>query len=188
MITFENPPTTIFVEAKYGSALSAKVSGDDGSSGYPSDQLIRNIRVGLLRSGYFNRNDGLFDESTRDFVVLVLSPIKGHPLVDRYRDPEKLRSAIPKSEKLIGLPRSPFVGQLDYDDIKTTLERQLRWMTAPERRVVVDLTGYLDFKRANLPPRSSIKPMEPAFLPSPIKSDHPEVQATRHPLKILSVH
>jgi hypothetical protein len=187
MITWENPPTTIFIEAKYQAPLTARVSGDDGSSGYPSDQLIRNIRVGLHRAGYFHRNDGLFDQPPRDFIVLVLSPAKDNPLVDRYRDSERLRSAIPKSERLIGLPRSPFVGQVDYDDIKTTLERQSRWMTAPERRVVDDLTNYLDFKRANLSSRLATKPTELASLPSLEKTDQPEVQATPHPLKILSV-
>jgi len=49
LISWENPPTTIYIEAKYGSSLSTSVAGDDGRSGYPSDQLIRNIRVGLLQ-------------------------------------------------------------------------------------------------------------------------------------------
>jgi hypothetical protein len=61
-------------------------------------------------------------------------------------------------------------------------------MGASERRVVVDLTSYLDFKRANLPSRSAFMPIEPASLPSPRMSDQPEVQATPHPLKILSVN
>ena len=86
MITWENPATTVFVEAKYGSGLSANVSGDDGSSGYPSDQLIRNIRVGLHHAGYLQTGAQLFDQRPRDFVVLVLAPTKGHPLVERYRD------------------------------------------------------------------------------------------------------
>ena len=98
------------------------------------NQLIRNIRVGLHRCGYFRTDDQLFDQPPRDFIVLVLSPIKGHSLVDQYRDPENLRSAIPKAERLRGLPRGPFVGQLDYNDITTVLEGQSRWMTAPERR------------------------------------------------------
>jgi hypothetical protein len=153
MITFENPPTTIFIEAKYGSALSTSVSGDDGSSGYPSDQLIRNIRVGLHHSGFFSKNDSLFDQPPRDFVVLVLSPTKGHPLVDRYRDSDQVLAAIPHSDRLIGLPRGPFVGQLDYNDIITILTHQSKWMTVAERRVVQDLTSYLDFKRANVPTR-----------------------------------
>ena len=168
VITWENPPTTVFIEAKYGSALSANVSGDDGSSGYPSDQLIRNIRVGLHRSGFFDRTEGLFVQTPRDFVVLVLCPTKGHPLVDRYRDPHKLRAAIPHPDQLNGLPRSPFVGQLDYADINSILGHQSRWMTVAERRVVQDLTGYLDFKRASVPTRpisTTIRPKDSASPP-----------------------
>ena len=162
VITWENPPTTVFIEAKYGSGLSASVSGDDGQSGYPSDQLIRNIRVGLLQAGYFDQGEQLFDQPPRDFVVLVLAPTKGHPLVERYRDRQNLRAAIPHADRLIGLPRGPFVGQIDYEDIQSILSHQSRWMTAPERRVVADLTEYLEFKRSNLPNKMALKSPRPA--------------------------
>ena len=157
LISFENPPTTIYIEAKYGSALSASVTGDDGQSGYPSDQLIRNIRVGLLQSGCFDLGEELFDQTPRDFVVLVLAPFKGHPLVERYRDVQNLRTSIPHSDRLIGLPQAPFVGEIDYDDIQSILANQARWMSTPERRVVADLTEYLEFKRSNLPNKTSLK-------------------------------
>ena len=71
VISWETPATTVFIKAKYGSALSASVAGDNGQFGYPSDQLIRNIRVGLLQAGYFDRGEQLFDQPARDFVVLV---------------------------------------------------------------------------------------------------------------------
>ena len=45
VITWENPPTTVYIEMKYLANLSPKTSGDDGQSGFPSDQLIRNLRV-----------------------------------------------------------------------------------------------------------------------------------------------
>ena len=45
-ISWENPPTTVFVECKYGSALSGRTNQNGGSHGFPSDQLVRNIRVG----------------------------------------------------------------------------------------------------------------------------------------------
>ncbi len=62
-ITWENPATTVLIEAKYLSGLSESVSGDDGRSGFPSDQLIRNIRVGLLETGYYDRGKGLFPQA-----------------------------------------------------------------------------------------------------------------------------
>jgi hypothetical protein len=176
MISFENPPTTVYIEAKYGSALSTSVAGDDGRSGYPSDQLIRNIRVGLHQSGYFDQGEELFDQTPRDFVVLVLAPTKGQPLVERYRDRKHLREAIPHSDRLIGLPRGPFVGEIDYDDIRSSLNNQARWMTFPERRVVADLTDYLEFKRSNLPNKMGLKspgstgPADEMFPGAPINS------------------
>ncbi|WP_337175422.1 hypothetical protein [Paludisphaera sp.] len=155
VITWENPATTVFVEAKYGSGLSANVSGDDGSSGFPSDQLIRNIRVGLHHAGYLRTGRRLFEQRPRDLVVLVLAPTTGHPLVGRYRDTARLLSAIPHSDRLDGLPRGPFVGELGYDDVNAILRRQSRFMTSAERRVVRDLTSYLEFKAGNPPSRST---------------------------------
>ncbi len=182
VISFENPPTTIFIEAKYGSSLSTSVAGDDGRSGYPSDQLIRNIRVGLLQTGYFDQGEELFEQPPRDFVVLVLAPSKGHPLVEQYRDRWKLRGAIPHADRLVGLPQDPFVGEIDYNDIQSTLTSQARWMTAPERRVVADLAEYLEFKRSNLPNKMAFKSPGPTGPAGEIFPGAPE-----NPLKILSI-
>jgi len=146
MITFENPPTTVFVEMKYLSGLSTHVSGDDGGSGFPSDQLIRNIRVGLHQAGYFREDQRLFPQQPRDFVVLFVAPTKGHPLVARYRDEVQLLAAIPHADRLVGLPRGPFVGELDYTDIIELLRCQARWFNRAERRVAIDLGDYLGFK------------------------------------------
>ena len=157
VLTWENPATTVFIEAKYGSTLSSAVTCDDGTSGYPSDQLIRNIRVGLLGAGYFDRGEQLFEQPPRDFIVLVLAPFSGHPLVERYRDEGNLRRAIPHSERLVGLPRGPFVGQIAYQDIRSNLTEQSRWMNTTERRVVAELTKYLEFKAASIPNRQDLK-------------------------------
>lgn len=148
-ISWENPATTVIIEAKYNADLSRSVSGDDGRSGFPSDQLVRNIRVGLLDTGHYRQKDRLFTSPTRDLVVLVLAPTKGHPLVERYRDPEGLRAAIPHAEQLVGLPRTPFVGEFSFADVIDVLQRQSRWFTRAERRVVEDLEDYLEFKLAN---------------------------------------
>lgn len=182
LISFENPPTTIYIEAKYGSSLSTSVAGDDGRSGYPSDQLIRNIRVGLLQAGYFDQGEELFDQTPRDFVVLVLAPFKGNPLVERYRNRQQLRGAIPHSDRLIGLPQSSFVGEIDYDDIQSILTQQARWMSVPERRVVADLTEYLEFKRSNLPNKTALKLSGPT---GPAGEMFPGTPT--NPLEILSV-
>ena len=123
--------------------LSPRVT--NGQAGFPSDQLIRNARVGLLECGWFSRGD-LIAVPPRDFVVILLGPTRGHPLVQKYRDPEQLRAAIPHSERLVGLPRLPFVGELTFADLVRVLRRQRRWFTRPEQQILDHLVDYLAFK------------------------------------------
>jgi len=144
-IRWENPPTTIYVEMKFLSDLSPKTSGDDGSSGYPSDQLIRNIRVGLLECGWF-AEDHLFSQGNRDFAVVLLSPKLGHPLIESYRNTEQLRQAIPHSHRLIKLPTTPLVGELSYGEVANVLDYQQRFATVAERKIIGQLIEYLAFK------------------------------------------
>jgi hypothetical protein len=103
MITWENPPTTVFIEMKYGSELSPSTSRNQGQHGFPSDQFSRNARVGLLECGYFQL-PRLFRAKQRDFMLLVISPERSQPLVACYRDPVQLRAAIPHSNMIPRLP------------------------------------------------------------------------------------
>ena len=144
-IRWENPPTTVLVEMKYLAELSARTNGDDGRFGYPSDQLIRNIRVGLWECGWF-RPVGLFKTVPRDLVVLVIGPSRGQRLVEQYRQRAKLLEAIPYREKLRGLPKSPFVGEASYQDVREVLGQNRRWLTRTERLLADDLMDYLAFK------------------------------------------
>ena len=149
VVSWDNERTTVFIEAKYKSELSASTANGDGNHGYPTDQLIRNIRVGLQTCDYF-RDNALFETNPRDFVVLLLTPIKGHPLVQRYRDESRLRASIPHSDRLIGLPRKPFIGEIDYADIIEIFKHQSRFLTRAERIAAESLTIYLQFKRSGL--------------------------------------
>jgi len=142
-ITYDHPPTTIYLEMKYLADLSPRVT--NGVSDFPSDQLVRNIRVGLLESGWFAQ-DAPTSVPPRDFVCIVVSPTKGNELVHFYRDPRRLRAAIPCSDRLVGLPKSPFVGELSYGDLIRVLRRQQRWFTRPEKQVLEQLVEYLTFK------------------------------------------
>lgn len=149
VITWENPATTVFIEMKYGSPLSATTANNNGSTGFPSDQLIRNARIGLRENGWFHE-DLLFHASRRDFVLLLLTPSTGHPLVQEYRDPEKLRTAIPQSERLTELPCSPFIGELSYRDVTNILTQQRKWFSKPEQRLIDNLSEYVNFKLSQL--------------------------------------
>lgn len=150
---WERPATTVFAEVKYGADLSPRTSNGDPRHRYPSDQLIRNIRVGLHECGWYNRS-GLFKVPPRDFVQIVIAPTKDHPLVSKYRDPTRLLASIPHSEKLEGLPTLPFVGEMTYREVLILLKRQWHFFTAAERRLI-DLTcAYLEFKLARTPLRN----------------------------------
>ena len=149
-ITWENPATTIYVEMKYGSDLSDRTTGNLGQHNYPADQLIRNIRVGLLECGYFTL-DELFTQTTRDFAFLVVTPREHHHLVKRYRDNHLLRNSIPHADKITSLPTRPFVGELSYLDIMRILRQNRPRLTRTECMVIDQLVDYLGFKLVNTP-------------------------------------
>jgi hypothetical protein len=149
-ISWENPPTTVFIEMKYGAELSPKTAGDDGRHGFPSDQLIRNIRVGLLECGWLQIHR-LIDLQPRDFVVLVIGPKAENKLVAEYRNVDRLKQAIPKNELLRGLPGTPFVGEATYKQIVEVLINNKRWMTRAERLLADNLADYLLFKSDTRP-------------------------------------
>ncbi len=148
-ISWENPATTVFVEMKYGSALSSTTVNNNGSHGFPSDQLIRNARVGLWQTGWFDE-DRLFEMPPRDFVLLLVSPRSGNPLVQQYREPDQLRKAIPHGHLLSRLPTGPFVGELSYSGIIELLSDQRRWFTRAEQMLIDRLKDYLYHKTSQI--------------------------------------
>lgn len=161
-ITWENPPTTIFIEAKYGSKLSAGTANNNGQHGFPSDQLVRNIRVGLHECGYY-RTNALFETQRRNFAVIVLAPDAGQPLVKEYRVLENLKAAIPHSNR-ITWPTVPFVGEIGYRGIRDVLLPRRRFATRAERQVIDSLDEYLCFKHQSRPNRTTL-PMARANAP-----------------------
>ena len=145
-ISWENPPTTVFIEAKFRADLSKTTANAEGQNRFPSDQLVRNLRVGLYKCGYFQR-DRLFQTRPRDFVTILLSPAEGHVLVDEYRHRETLLAAIPHSNQLVGLPREPFLGAISFQGVQDIFRRQRRWLTPAELVMADSLIDYLGFKR-----------------------------------------
>jgi hypothetical protein len=145
VVTWENPPTTIFVEMKFTADLSSSTVGGGRQTVFPSDQLIRNARVGLWRTGWFYEPT-LFDLGQRDFALILIAPQKGHHLVQRYRGGAGLSGAIPNAARLRGLPRTPFIGELGYGGIIDLLRRNRTRLTRPERVLADDLVAYLGLK------------------------------------------
>lgn len=149
VITWENPETTVFIEMKYGSNLSAKTAKNNGSAGFPSDQLIRNARIGLWENGWFEE-DLLFHAPPRDFVLILLTPTNGNPLVPEYQNSDRLRAAIPHSERLRQLPRSPFIGELSYRNVTDILLQNRKWFCRSEQKMIDGLNEYVEFKLKQL--------------------------------------
>lgn len=145
VISWDNPPTTIFVEMKYNAPLSAGTTHNFGDGKYPANQLIRNARVGLHQCGWYV-DDQLFDQPKRDFVLILMAPKQGNPLVTEYRNENRLRQAIPGGNRIEQLPEHPFIGELGYDSLNDILRNRRRFYTASERRLADQLAAYLDFK------------------------------------------
>lgn len=159
---WRNPPTTVYFEMKYGSDLSTGTAGNKGDQSFPADQLIRNIRVGLLECGYFD-SGSLFGQTPSDFVVVVVSPRKGHELVGKYREVDQVLAGIPCSDRLRGLPALPFIGEIDYGDIVRLLRKQRRWFSRAERVLVDQVTEYLEFKLSRIPEASATRQADLTF-------------------------
>lgn len=151
-ITWENPPTTVLIEAKYQSDLAKSTANSDKESRFPADQLLRNIRLGLNQCGYFGRSP-LFETAPRDLVVILLSPVANHYLVRRYRNSKRLLRSIPRAETLVALPQLPFIGEIGYLEITQILRKSRRFFNRAERITVEHLTDYLSFKKQTMRPK-----------------------------------
>ena len=145
VISWDNPPTTVFVEMKYNAPLSAGTTHNCGKGKYPANQLIRNARVGLHQCGWYVDNQ-LFDQPKRDFVLILMAPNQGNPLVTEYRNEKRLRQAIPGGNRIEKLPEQPFIGELGYLDIVHILQDRRRYLSACERRLADQLGDYIEFK------------------------------------------
>lgn len=147
VIRWENPATTVFLEAKFLSGLATTTSGNDGTGKYPNDQLIRNIRIGLWKTGWLQERR-LFPFQQRRFAMILLAPQGGNALAASYCNPGNVVSALPQDRLSLTLPSQPFVGELDYRGIMDVLRHNFWFMNRTERRLVDDLADYLEFKLA----------------------------------------
>lgn len=102
--------------------------------------------MGLHHCGYF-AGKGLFETLPRDFVAILLAPRTEDALVRRYRREDKLRRAIPHSERLAALPLGPFVGEIGYGQIRNVLQCRRRLLTRAEREGMENIDRYLVFKK-----------------------------------------
>ncbi len=150
ILSWENPPTSVFIEMKYTSPVSSTTTHGRTNSQYPSDQLIRNARVGLHRCGWYSGST-LFARPKRDFLLLLITPTSGSHLVAKYRCLTTLKDSIPGGKEIASLPDSPFIGQLSFADIVSVLQQRQNQVSRSERVLIDQLTNYLNFKIKQLP-------------------------------------
>ena len=141
VVRWENPATTVYLEFKYLSPLA-----NSTSHGPQQDQLLRNIRVGLHECGHYSA-PSLFPAPPRRFMLLVITPERGQSLVQQYRQPARLAERLAETPLKPVLPAAPFVGELDYHDLRQILQRNAPYMQRAERLLATELCEYLEFKR-----------------------------------------
>jgi len=154
VITWENPATTLYIEMKYGAPISKSTSNHNDECGYPNDQIIRNIRVGLWRTG--NLTDvKLFEIQRRKFIFLLCCPGPREKLIDQYRDAPTLEKCIPKLGMQLSLPEIPFVGQVSFNQIAAQLQNNRQYMSPPERILTDQIAEYLELKTNSITQNSA---------------------------------
>jgi hypothetical protein len=142
VIEWENPPTTVFIEAKYTSPLASSTTYSD-----QNDQVLRGIRTLLAATGHV-RAHSLFGRSSRRPIWLALLTYKPEALVDRYRDTPSLADHLNGIVDPRDLPARPFVGTITWADIVHVLADQSARMEPAELSVQRSLARYVDHKLA----------------------------------------
>ncbi len=145
VVKWENPPTTVFVEMKYGSPLAKSTAASSTNSQFPNDQLIRNVRVGLWKCDWF-QGPRLFQTKPRNFYTVVMAPNTGNELVAKYQSNQVVRSSLPNSKELAALPAKPFVGELSFHQLIQILRKNSRHFTRSEVLLADQLKSYLAHK------------------------------------------
>lgn len=152
IIEFENPATTIFIEAKYTSPLAEGTTHSD-----QNDQVIRGIRTLLAATGHVQSNR-LFSNPKRKPIWLALLAQKPDPLVDRYRNRDVLAGYLDGIVERDNLPVDPFVGTITWQDITQVLKDRTGQMTPAERSITEELGRYIQHKM--LLTRAAVKPIK----------------------------
>ena len=138
-LSFENPPTTVWIEAKYLSPLAKGTANSD------TDQALRGIRTLLAATGHIT-TPKLFPRPKRNAIWLALLVAKPEPIVDQYRDQPHLMTAIGRPEAITSFPPTPFVGTITWDDVRAVLKTSQSTMIPIERSISLSVDTYLDLK------------------------------------------
>jgi len=136
IIEWENPPTTVWIEAKYLSGFAKGTNDSDNN-----DQVLRGIRTLLADTGHI-RPSRLFNVPQRAAAWIALLSSKPDSMVDQYREQDRLLRAIPYPASL---PQQPLVGTVTWKDVQFMAYRGTS-ISSNERSIFETLDDYLDLK------------------------------------------
>lgn len=165
IIEWENPATTIFIEAKYTSPLAGRTTHSE-----TNDQVLRGIRTLLGTTGHV-QSGRLFHASRRRPIWLALLSYKPEAMVDQYCDRNTLKEQLEGVVNVDQLPPDPFVGTITWQDIGQVLLAHQHQMTPTERSIAVGLNTYIQHKmilprQVGLPVLS--QPIDHTLSPQPV--------------------
>ena len=140
VITWKNPPTTVWIEAKY---LSGFATGTTNSE--DNDQVIRSLRTLLVATGHI-RPARLFDTPLRRPVWLAMTMEGDEALVEVYRNPSIVRSRLAEITEHPVLPERPFLGWVPWPRAAGILGDSSMGAMPAEKSVLDRVAAYLSYK------------------------------------------
>jgi hypothetical protein len=150
VIEWENPPTTVWIEAKWRSRFATKTN-----QAPDNDQVIRGIRTLLADTGHVQPRR-LFDQPERRPLWVALLSHRHDPVLERVRtqcDAGVWRSDIAGA---CHLPCSRFVGTLTWADLRGLLKCQARHGFMREAAMMGGVVQYLGLKLASTRPTGAV--------------------------------
>lgn len=140
IIEWENPPTTVWIEAKYHAELAWGTANKADN-----DQVIRGIRTLLAATGHI-QPDRLFNIPKRDAIWLALLTYKPDPLVEQYRKTPRLMKALAGPKEPTSLPTAPFVGTITWQELARVLRLTTCRAIPTEASMISVVLEYLESK------------------------------------------
>ncbi len=156
IIEWENPPTTIWIEAKWGSRLAEGTTGNRNN-----DQVIRGVRTLLAQTGHLALNR-LIEIPKRRPIWLGLLNWEDDPVLERYRTSPQVDALV---RFLVGSDSElnpPIVGWLNWAWISRFLHEKTNQMLPLERSLTRSVADYIDFKLTQLNQNPPSLPLLPS--------------------------
>ena len=141
IIEWENPPTSVWIEAKWLSPMATRTNGSARN-----DQVVRGVRTLMVDTGHI-RPSRLFHAPRRRavWIALVVSP--EDDVLQNYDGSRQIMSVV--SDQIGGTGDAvtpPDYGVLTWRDLAEVARSPRRWAVVAERSMLRQVASYLDHK------------------------------------------